>query len=355
MHPNFVATLRACHGQYVALLEGDDYWVDPHKLQKQVDYLDSHPDCVICAHIAQAINENGDNVNRILPKETEREIFGLDDILEGYFFHTSSVMFRNSVVQEEPDFLIRLPAGDWSLFVSLAQHGTIAFIHQIMSVYRIHSGGWWTATPPLDRWVLSVGFYQHWYDQLGPRYHGRIIDLLARQFRMAGEDLTSLGFTGNLSIPALETQGREWVSRMLAESHMPSQNARLHSRFWSGFYGALGLHFRRAGENLASSAFAQDPSMPALEKRAQEWLYPRLAEARMPFRKAGFQRCFRAGFYGALGYLFYQTGKAKAARSCFLRAMSSDWSWIKNVGVWSIVGESVVGKPVADRIRTCLR
>ena len=58
-HNNFVATLKACRGQYIALLEGDDYWTDPHKLQKQVDFLDGHPEYVGCFHNAMEVFDDG--------------------------------------------------------------------------------------------------------------------------------------------------------------------------------------------------------------------------------------------------------------------------------------------------------
>ncbi|MDQ3815609.1 MAG: glycosyltransferase family 2 protein, partial [Armatimonadota bacterium] len=54
---NFLQTLAAAQGQYVALLEGDDYWTSPHKLQKQVDFLDSHPECAICFHKSNMLYE----------------------------------------------------------------------------------------------------------------------------------------------------------------------------------------------------------------------------------------------------------------------------------------------------------
>ena len=58
MHRNFAQTYHACRGQYIAVLEGDDFWTSPHKLQKQVDFLDNNPDFAICFHNMQVINAN---------------------------------------------------------------------------------------------------------------------------------------------------------------------------------------------------------------------------------------------------------------------------------------------------------
>src|SRR6266446_6957695 len=54
---NFVETFNACRGEYVALLDGDDYWISPHKLKKQVDFLDKHPESALCCHPALIIFE----------------------------------------------------------------------------------------------------------------------------------------------------------------------------------------------------------------------------------------------------------------------------------------------------------
>lgn len=291
---NCLRTLKTCGGQYIAYLDTDDYWIDPTKLQKQVDYLDSHPNCAVCAHVTQIVNENGGVIHEALPEIIKAEELTFDDILEEYSFHVSSVMFRNSILQQNPDFFVRFPATDWNLFVFLAQYGNIGLIKQVMSAYRIHSGGLWTSYPSADKWVETVTFYQNWFNYLGPEYHDRIIQLLRRRFRMAGERLASTGFAQGLSMPILKKQGQDWVDRMLAEAHMPSQKAR-------------------------------------------------------------FRRCFLSGFYGTLGFLLYQSDKPKASRSCFLRAASNDLSWVKNMGVWSIVGESVLGKQIASLLRKSLR
>ena len=58
MHANIMATYHACVGEYVAVLEGDDYWTSPHKLQRQAEFLDSHPDCVLCFHRARLLEQD---------------------------------------------------------------------------------------------------------------------------------------------------------------------------------------------------------------------------------------------------------------------------------------------------------
>ena len=63
---NFVAAYKMCHGKYIALLEGDDYWTDPHKLQKQVVFLENHPECSLCAHNTRIVIEDCEFIRKCI-------------------------------------------------------------------------------------------------------------------------------------------------------------------------------------------------------------------------------------------------------------------------------------------------
>jgi glycosyltransferase involved in cell wall biosynthesis len=134
---NLSNNLKSAQGQYVALLDGDDYWTSPYKLQKQVDFLDEHSECAICFHGVQALYQDG-RQKPISPNHPE--ISTLEDILKGNFIAKSSVMFRNGLFGDFPDWYYTMPMGDWPLHILNAQHGDIGYINQVMAVYRIHSG-----------------------------------------------------------------------------------------------------------------------------------------------------------------------------------------------------------------------
>jgi glycosyltransferase involved in cell wall biosynthesis len=113
---NLVKTLFECKGKYVALLEGDDYWIDPNKLQKQVDYLDIHTECALCFHnVLVVYNDNSQPVH-LFNSPDQKEISSFLDLLKTYFTHTCSVMFRNGIITKFPDFFYQL------------SHGRLAFI-----------------------------------------------------------------------------------------------------------------------------------------------------------------------------------------------------------------------------------
>lgn len=168
-HKNFVQTYKACQGEYIALLDGDDYWTSPHKLQKQVDFLDSHPECAICFHSVKVICDDCSQGPGIFPPVRQKEIYTLKDLLVENFIPTCSTMFRNGLFGEFPDWFYVLPMGDWALLILNAQYGSIGYINEVMGAYRFHSGGVWSMTGDIRK---SQGFLE-FYKVMNPYFNFR--------------------------------------------------------------------------------------------------------------------------------------------------------------------------------------
>ncbi|GMO53896.1 MAG: hypothetical protein Ta2G_12510 [Termitinemataceae bacterium] len=136
-------------GKYVSICEGDDYFTDFNKLQKQFDFLEAHSECSICFHPVNVVFECGEEAPSIFPSPEHRfnkTILTLDDLLERNFIQTNSVMYRWRFTNE--DVLNYFPKnilpGDYYLHLLHAQKGDIGFMDDVMAVYRRHSGGiWW--------------------------------------------------------------------------------------------------------------------------------------------------------------------------------------------------------------------
>jgi glycosyltransferase involved in cell wall biosynthesis len=159
LHTNAVVSrgLRDCRGKYIALLDGDDYWIDPCKLQMQVDFLERHADCSACFH--NALTVSGDQVPRNWTAPSQPHFMTLADIWRGNPIATGSTLFRNSLY-ELPAWYDEMPLTDWPLHILNAEHGKIGYIDRVMSVYRIHSGGEHSKLNEIEKFDRRLQHYQ---------------------------------------------------------------------------------------------------------------------------------------------------------------------------------------------------
>ena len=155
--PNYV--LPNCRGKYIALCEGDDYWTDPYKLQKQVNFLEAHPDYVICYHNATIIDESGRLISHSkLPDNLKRD-FSSHELKTGTWVLTLAMCFRN-VINELPDVFFELMYGDTFLVSVLGNYGKGKYLSNIQdAVYRKHPTSVWSSLPEIKRNCLSLDVY----------------------------------------------------------------------------------------------------------------------------------------------------------------------------------------------------
>jgi glycosyltransferase involved in cell wall biosynthesis len=138
MMPNFVWSLEQCKGKYIALCEGDDYWTDPYKLQKQVDFLERNEEYVACFHDVKIVTESSKRVAHLPYPKQNRLTF--TDILNNHYVYTCSLVFRNQFCKF-PDWLLHIKSGDIALAILLAHECDFYYFYEILSVYRVHAGG----------------------------------------------------------------------------------------------------------------------------------------------------------------------------------------------------------------------
>lgn len=143
-------------GKYIALCEGDDYWTDPLKLQKQVDFLETHPDYSMCWHKCQVLRPDGqfsiDDFDFL-----EKREYSFEEIAIRWSIPTASAVYRSTVLPQIPQN-INFAFGDNVVFFTCAQVGRIYCLGEIMSVYRKHAGGWTEHAPLLE---LTETFIRH--------------------------------------------------------------------------------------------------------------------------------------------------------------------------------------------------
>lgn len=138
---NLLYNLSKAKGRYIALCDGDDFWTDPEKLQKQVDFMEANPNFALCFHPVKVVFENNEEPESIYPENKPN--LTIRGLLKKNFIQTNSVLYRR---QKYEDIIPDVMPGDWYLHLYHAQFGKIGYVSKVMSVYRRHEGGlWWNA------------------------------------------------------------------------------------------------------------------------------------------------------------------------------------------------------------------
>lgn len=128
-------------GKYVACLEGDDYWTDPHKLQKQVDFLEQHQEYSACFTNTMYVDSKGHTIGHSERVPAGVQTITYQDLIQRLFIHTPSIVFRKALIT--PEFLEQtkgFKASDFPLFLKLSLAGPIHFIPENMTAYRMNVG-----------------------------------------------------------------------------------------------------------------------------------------------------------------------------------------------------------------------
>jgi glycosyltransferase involved in cell wall biosynthesis len=178
--------LRRSNGEYTALIDGDDYWISPNKLQKQVDFLDSHPDYILCGHENEVRSEWHGTETRTRRRFPADTALSIPQLLECCQLHEASVVYRNGIVRDCPSEFLDLQFADWPTQILFAQFGGVWMFAEAMSVYRIHSGGFWSSrycdrqnlgvTP--GGWEVIVDYWKLINKHLGYEYDTVIRNLI---------------------------------------------------------------------------------------------------------------------------------------------------------------------------------
>ena len=156
---NFQWAANQAQGKYIAICEGDDYWADPYKLQKQVDFLENNPEYVVCSHNAKIIDSNGVLLkDKKIPQLTKDRDYSPYELQTGAFLLTLGMVFRN-VIKDYPPNFSKVLNGDTFLISILGAYGKGKYLENIQpAAYRIHDGGIWSTLETLKRLKASRVF-----------------------------------------------------------------------------------------------------------------------------------------------------------------------------------------------------
>lgn len=141
----FLQLIRNSKAKYIALLEGDDYWTDPYKLQKQVEFMEAHPDCVMSCHPVQVVYSDNRSKNwKSIYGKNDKEFYTIEEILDGDSFPeipTPGLMLRRSALSSLPEWIGDVLRVDTALHLLFTGEGKLGFLRECMAVHRKHDHG----------------------------------------------------------------------------------------------------------------------------------------------------------------------------------------------------------------------
>jgi glycosyltransferase involved in cell wall biosynthesis len=163
------------NGDYIAILEGDDYWTSPSKLEKQVLFLETHPDFVASAHNTVKIyDDKSKEPHRFIYWPGIKKVHDVRDFaMMTSFFHTSSIVYRNMRKHTE-DSSFKYIQNRWccEIYVNMVhmQFGQLYYLDDDMSVYRCHKGGSFSHMPELQGRLFNIDGHRRFNRWLRYRY-----------------------------------------------------------------------------------------------------------------------------------------------------------------------------------------
>ncbi len=157
---NFLNNVVNARGRYIALLEGDDYWTDPLKLQKQIDVMESDTSISGAFHDWVVLDEDsGAETIKIGKRRIDRRA-NLESVIREKNMSTASMVFRNDIDWSRlPDWFFNISIGDYGIVLLVAQRGDWFYLEDVMSVFRHHNSGIWSGSSSDFRFNEHMKFW----------------------------------------------------------------------------------------------------------------------------------------------------------------------------------------------------
>ena len=202
-------------------MEGDDYWTDPYKLQKQVDHLEKNPDCSFCFTDCQVERKN--NLQEIHPDLKRKAKFDGIDLADqtGSIAQSCTLLVRRECIQNLPNWVTSSYTADWCMQVHFSKFGKGGYIPEKTAVYRIHDKGVWSKLNPYEGWRKNLAFYKTALKQLTDK---RSKKKLYKRIKLTIHDALELA-----NVEANKSEIRQWLWIKVTSNPFSSVQQSIHS------------------------------------------------------------------------------------------------------------------------------
>jgi glycosyltransferase involved in cell wall biosynthesis len=169
---NYQKSFSLCKGEYIFVLEGDDYWIDPLKIKKQAEFLDQNPFCVLCGH-SYLLQREDLSVFTPPVSNIHYHLFDCKDLIldSSIVNNFSTCCYRRSVLEKISPETYNVVSYDWMINMSVAQFGLIGRINEPMSVYRVSSSGAWSKMTEKEQLEGIVNIIPEYDRIMDYKYH----------------------------------------------------------------------------------------------------------------------------------------------------------------------------------------
>ncbi len=252
---NFNLTISECRGEYIAFLEGDNYWTSNDKLRLQANFLDSYPEAAFCFHRAVYVDEADALIGLTVPLEDPPKLSGMSFLLQDFNpVPLGSMLVRRNLLTQIEDWVAGLMIGDWPICMMLANQGSIGFVPVDMSVQRVHRQGTWQLIPDDVKLVNILCALDHVQPRLAFEYEQLIqnrIHIFEQRLIGCLESLSSniLTDSTNTNFEGLELGANENIMttcigdlrtcklRIDAMTKMSKRSIDFNAQRWLGVHG----------------------------------------------------------------------------------------------------------------------
>lgn len=157
---NLEDAFSRCRGQYISILEGDDAWIDPSKLNRVVSSMDANPGWSGCFHNCRVEHLDNSRPDEVKPGQGTPDQLTVELLIRRNLIPTySAVTYRRGIVTSFPEWHRHLMNGDWGMHILHAAVGPVGFLSDVMTAYRVHAGGLWSGKPVLDRLYETLALW----------------------------------------------------------------------------------------------------------------------------------------------------------------------------------------------------